>query len=363
MKKSILNKEAVENFRKDKKLQPFKIKQINHEIFKNQKIDFDDISTISNELKKDLKQKFVINSLNVDKILEDDQTTKIWFKTHDWYIIESVIIYHYKDKDKKSKKLSRITLCISSQVWCPVGCIFCVTWKLWIIRNLTYDEIISQLIFANNYIKNKLWKKEDWTLWKIRNVVFMWMWEPLLNYENMKKSIEIMLEQNCFSLSSRHVTISTCWIIKWIQKLIDDNINVKLAISLHSPIQSLREELIPIAKTNKLDELMKIIDRYVKHTNNRIFYEYIMIKWKTDTDKLALELSKLLKWKLAHLNLIPYNHNPAIDVVDLIESEDQQIHNFKNICEKKWITVTIRDSMWRSVESACWQLWYDKIKK
>jgi 23S rRNA (adenine2503-C2)-methyltransferase len=139
--------------------------------------------------------------------------------------------------------------------------------------------MVSQILFANNYIKNKFGKKEDGTLQSVRNIVFMGMGEPLLNYENLKKTIEIILRQEAgFSLSRRHITISTAGIIPGIQRLIDDEIPVKLAISLHSPIQSLRDKLMPIAKAYPLRDLMKIIDTYVKVSDNRIFYEYIMIK-------------------------------------------------------------------------------------
>ena len=139
-------------------------------------------------------------------------------------MIEAVIIYHRQDekynknddtgKPSAGKKLNRITLCISSQVGCPMGCLFCVTGKLGFKRNLTRDEMISQIFYANNYIKNKFGKQDDGTLYGVRNVVFMGMGEPLLNYENVKKAIEIMLRQEAgFSLSRRHITISTAGII------------------------------------------------------------------------------------------------------------------------------------------------------
>ena len=127
-------------------------------------------------------------------------------------------------------------------------------------------------------------------MWKIRNVVFMGMGEPLLNYENLKILFPYLLDQQKLSLSKRHVTISTVGIIPGIQKLIDDGVELMLAVSLHAPNQELREELIPFAKIYKLDALLEVLDRYISATNNRIFYEYIMIKNVTDTDLLAHEL-------------------------------------------------------------------------
>ncbi len=349
----------LEKFRKENKLQPYRIKQIFYEIFKNNRIDFDSMTTLSKDLRKNLEEKFEILSLQPVKIEDSIDSTKIVFQTKDWNIIESVLMYHYHTINWKTK-LNRITLCVSSQIGCPVWCIFCVTWKLWFRRNLSLDEIISQLIFANNFVMKKFGKKEDWSRYKVRNIVFMWMGEPLLNYENIKKSIWLMLDQRAFSLSKRHITISTSWIIPWIYRLIEDKLPVMLAVSLHAPNQRLREKLIPIAKQYPLEKLMEILNQYINKLWNRIFYEYIMIKWLTDKPDLAYELVKLLKWQKCHINLIPYNENPAID---LKESTYENILKFKKILENWWLTVTIRDSLWREIKWACGQLGYEFIKK
>jgi len=181
----------------------------------------------------------------------------------------------------------------------------------------------------------------------------MGMGEPLLNYENMRHSIAVMLQQDRLSLSKRHVTISTSGIIPGIKRMITDCIDVKLAISLHAPTQELRERIMPIAKQYKLNDLMHAIDDYVKVTKNRIFYEYIMISNITDKPEQAKQLCHLLRGRLAHVNLIPYNTNPAIK---LHESDMKTIREFQEILEKFGITTTVRDSMGRSVKSACGQL-------
>ena len=212
-----------------------------------------------------------------------------------------------------------------------MNCLFCVTGKLGFTRNLTREEIISQVLYANWYVKQRFGKKEDGTNRGIRNVVFMGMGEPLLNYDEMLKSIEVMLAQDRLSLGRRHITISTSGIIPGIKRLIDDQVDVKLAISLHAPNQTLRNQIMPIAKAYPLDALMQVIDEYVKVTDNRIFYEYIMIKGITDTPVLASQLVELLRGKLAHVNLIPYNPHPAID---LLESDHAAIWKFKAILEK-----------------------------
>lgn len=360
MKKIILDETLLEEFRKEHKLQPFRIKQIYQEIYVNSNIDFQEMTTLSKDLRTQLDEEFEIIPLIIDKILDSETTTKFSFTTHDWHTIESVLMYHYHETDDKEKRLNRITICLSSQIWCPVGCEFCVTAKLGFKRNLTWQEMIWQVLFANKFIKNKFGKKEDWTLWKIRNVVFMWMWEPLLNYDNLIKTLEIMQLQNRLSLSKRHITISTSWIIPWIKKLIQDWIEVMLAISLHSPDQIVRWNIMPIAQKYQLPELMEIIKEYIEKTWNRIFYEYIMIDWLTDKKEYAEQLANLLTWQTAHVNLIAYNENPAIN---LKESSGNRIHLFKKTLENLWVTVTIRDSLWRDVKWACWQLGYEKIMK
>jgi 23S rRNA (adenine2503-C2)-methyltransferase len=191
--------------------------------------------------------------------------------------------------------------------------------------------MISQILYANWYIKQQFGKKADATLRAVRNVVFMGMGEPLLNYEQVIQSISVMLAQDRLSLGRRHITISTAGIIPGIKKLIADDIPVKLAISLHAPNQELRNRLMPVAKSYPLDALMQVIDEYVLATDNRIFYEYIMIRGVTDTPELAYQLSQLLRKKLAHVNLISYNANP---VLDFLESEAKSIQIFKNILEK-----------------------------
>jgi len=364
MKTSILDAGKLQAFAKERKLQPFRIKQIQQEIFKNQNIDFADMTTLSKDLREDLDKQFSVVTLKANKILEDDTSTKIWFQTQDGFMIEAVILYHRQDEKYNKtdeEKLNRITLCISSQVGCPVNCVFCVTWKLGFKRNLTRDEIVSQILFANNYVKKKFGKQEDGSLYSIRNIVFMGMWEPLLNYDNVKKAIEIMLRQEAgFSLSRRHITISTAGIIPWIKQLVKDEIPVKLAISLHAPNQELRDRLMPIAKAYPLDELNRALSEYVNATDNRIFYEYIMIKGVTDKPELAKQLVAFLRKKLAHVNLIPYNTNPAIDFV---ESDTASIQAFKKILEDGGLTVTVRDSLGRKMKGACGQLGYEKLVK
>jgi 23S rRNA (adenine2503-C2)-methyltransferase len=208
----LFDKEQIEPRLKEHKIPNFRLKQIFHEIFKNQNIEWDEMTTLSKELRSDLSSFFSPLALEIETTVETDETTKFGFKTEDGHLIESVIMYHWQDEKYQkgeNRKLNRITICVSSQVGCPVNCLFCVTGKLGFTRNLTWQEILSQVIYANAYLKKKFGKREDGTLRGVRNVVFMGMGEPLLNYENVKKSCEMLLSQEYFSLGRRHVTIST----------------------------------------------------------------------------------------------------------------------------------------------------------
>lgn len=383
---SIFNPVAVEAFRKKYNLQPFRIKQIYHEIFKNSILDFQEITTLSKELRDDLSVNFSILPFTIQEVQEGEDTIKFLVKQPDGNVLEAIIMMHFHNYDdvytsdteliqiahkhqktlpqeSEQKKLNRLTLCISSQVGCPVGCIFCVTGKLWFMKNLDDISIFSQVLCANNYIKKKFGKKEDGSWHGIRNVVFMGMGEPFLNYENMKNAIDVMLDRQKFSLSKRHITISTSGVVPGIKKMIEDDLDVMLAVSLHAPNQELRKELIPsIGNAYSLDTLMEQLDAFCEKTDKRIFYEYIMIKDKTDSNKLAEQLANLMRprKKHAHINLIPYNENPTID---LEESSRNRMMEFKRILESHGITVTLRETMGRNVQGACWQLGYEKVYK
>lgn len=378
---SLLDLDALDAYIEEKKLPQYRKKQVLHAVFQEHCVDIDEITTLPKDLRNDLKQHFHISNFSVKDTVESSESTKFLFEMPDGTMIETVLMYHRHEKptakhsDRKILRsrtkptisnethiLNRITICISSQVWCAVWCVFCVTGKLGFKKNLSAEEILMQIHHANNYVAKKFWKKEDWTRRKVRNVVFMGMGEPMLNYKNMKHSIQTMLDQKAFNLSKRHITISTSGVATAIKKIVDDKIDVRLALSLHAPNQKLREELIPmIGKRRPLDELMETIDYYVAHTGNKIFYEYIMIKGKTDTPKIAHQLGKLLAERDAHVNLIPYNENPAVP--ELVTSEYDTIIQFKNILQQYPITVTVRDTLWRDVKWACWQLGYETVVK
>lgn len=337
---SIHDDEALKDFFKANKIEPYRIQQLQNAIYKNFLDNFDDITTLPKDIRDKLKESFFFYSLKVEKVVtsENWQTTKILWKTQDGNFIESVVMRHLTWRN---------TLCVSSQAGCPMACSFCATGKLGLLRNLEFYEIIEQIMYAGKLLYD--------TQTTLRNVVYMWMGEPFLNYDNVKKSIQIACNQKKLDLANRRVTVSTCWIIPWIKKFWEDFPQTSLAISLHAPNDEIRKTIMPVDHTYPIKTLVESLDEYIRQTNKKVFYEYIMINGVNDHIKLADELWMLLKWKLAHVNFIPYNpwewtggtYNPTPRFI---------IEKFQKILEKYSITSTIRATMWDDIDAACWQL-------
>lgn len=338
---SIHNEEKLREFLKENKFPSFRYDQIENAIYKNFITDFNKIETIPKNLREELDKNFFYQSISVDtvKTSENGQTTKILFKVESWEYIEAVIMRHLS---------WRVTLCVSCQVGCPMACSFCATWKLWLKQNLKTYEIVEQILYAAKLLDS------EWD--KLRNIVYMGMWEPMLNYDNVKESIDISTAQKKINLANRRITISTCWIVPGIKKFTKDFPQTSLAISLHAPNDEIRSSIMPVDHTYPLDELMASLDEYVKVTNKKIFYEYIMINGVNDSIILAEQLWKLLKWRLAHVNFIPYNPWEGAWWIDYQPTPRFIIEKFQKILEKYWVVSTIRATMWDDIDAACWQL-------
>ena len=337
---SIHDSQKLKEFLEEIWEKSFRYGQIENAIYKNFITDFDEIQTIPQALRDKLKENFQYTSLTVDHSAtsKNDQTTKLLFKTEDDLLIEAVIMRH---------KTGRNTLCISCQAGCPMACTFCATGKLWLQKNLSLWEILDQVMYAAKLLNDEGGR--------LRNIVFMGMWEPMLNYDAMKLAIEAMCAQKKFDLSNRRVTVSTCGIVPWINKFADDFPQNGLAVSLHAPNDEIRKSIMPVDHTYPLDTLMSSLDRYTEKNNKRIFYEYIMINGVNDHIKLAYELWELLKWRLAHVNFIPYN---AWEGTGWTYSATPKfiIEKFQKILLEYWIVSTIRATMWDDIDAACGQL-------
>ena len=352
-------------------------------IYKNFITDFDEMTTLSKQIREILKENCFFSSLTLDHKIDSDnwQTTKMLWKTETWEFIESVIMRHLTWRN---------TLCISSQAWCPMACSFCATWKLWFLKNLTNYEIMEQIFYAAKMMNDEGSR--------LRNIVYMWMWEPFLNYDVVKETITMASAQKKFDIWSRRITVSTCWIVPWIDKFTKDFPQTSLAISLDAPNDEIRKKIMPVDHTWPLEKLMASLDNYTDTTNKRIFYEYIMINWVNDHIKLAHELGKLLDEKKEIIwlktrngksvkeilkeylssfeekkiycysekqvvNFIPYNPWEWTASDGFSPTPRFIIEKFQSILKHYWIPSTIRATMWDDIDAACWQLANKKINK
>ena len=338
---SIHNEEKVKELLENNWEKTFRYSQIENAIYKNFITDFDEMTTLSKNVRELLKENCFFDSLTLDQEISSDneQTTKMLWKTSTWEFIESVIMRHLS---------WRVTLCVSCQAGCPMACSFCATWKLGLQKNLTAYEIIEQIFYAAKMINS------EWA--RLRNIVFMWMWEPFLNYNVVKEVIQFASHQKKFDLWNRRITVSTCRIVPWIIKFTEDFPQTSLAVSLHAPNDEIRKKIMPVDHTWPLEKLMEALDAYTKKTNKRIFYEYIMINWVNDHIKLAHELWKLLEWRLAHVNFIPYNPWEWTASDWFSPTPRFIIEKFQSILKHYWIPSTIRATMWDDIDAACWQL-------
>ena len=338
---SIHNEEKVKELLENNWEKTFRYSQIENAIYKNFITDFDEMTTLSKNVRELLKENCFFDSLTLDQEISSDneQTTKMLWKTSTWEFIESVIMRHLS---------WRVTLCVSCQAGCPMACSFCATWKLGLQKNLTAYEIIEQIFYAAKMINS------EWA--RLRNIVFMWMWEPFLNYNVVKEVIQFASHQKKFDLWNRRITVSTCWIVPWIIKFTEDFPQTSLAVSLHAPNDEIRKKIMPVDHTWPLEKLMEALDAYTKKTNKRIFYEYIMINWVNDHIKLAHELWKLLEWRLAHVNFIPYNPWEWTASDWFSPTPRFIIEKFQSILKHYWIPSTIRATMWDDIDAACWRL-------
>ncbi len=317
----------------------YRVNQVHQAVYKDLVSSFEEITTLSKKLRDELSNNLSFSPLKVlqEKTSKEDGTVKVLFETHDKHKIESVLMRHLYDRN---------TVCISSQVGCPMGCKFCATGKLGIIRNLTSDEIVAQVL----YFKRKLKHEENKT---ITNVVYMWMGEPLINYNEFIESVRTINNPKKVEIWIRHITVSTCGIIPGIEKLMEEGLQINLAISLHAPTNELRSKLMPVNNQYPIEELIPVLKKYSQKSTRKIFYEYVMLKWVNDSSKCAKELGDLLQGSLSHVNLIPFNSwgNNEFQC-----SSRNKMHIFQKILLEYGVVSTIRVSLGQDIDGACWQL-------
>lgn len=315
----------------------YRADQIFHWITCKDALTFEEMTDLPKALRKKLTDTFSLEVPEVlEKISDDEGTTKIALRLFDQEIVECVLI---PERD-------HYTLCVSTQVGCAMGCKFCLTAKGGFKRNLEVYEIISQVTVARRFLKER-----GETL-PLRNIVFMGMGEPLANYYNLLKVLKILAHKQGFNFSRKRLTVSTVGLIDKIKKLALD-FPVALAISLHAPEDKLRQELIPVAKKYPLEDLIKTIKEFPRVKKGRTTIEYVLIREVNDGLTHAQGLVKLFKGLPVKINLIPFNPHPELPYQ---RPEPERVEAFQRFLLTNHILTTVRKSKGLLISAACGQL-------
>ena len=295
---------------------------------------FDEMTELPIKLREELADKYEIRSVNPvrEQISKLDGTRKFLFALSDGNLIESVLMkYHHGN-----------SVCISSQVGCRMGCRFCASTLDGLERNLTASEMLAQ-IYAITGITGE----------RVSNVVVMGSGEPMDNYDNLIRFINLISCDKGLNISKRNLTVSTCGVVPGIRKFAEEKLPVTLALSLHSVTDEKRRTLMPIANKYSIEELMEACEYYFEMTGRRITFEYSLVRDVNDLDEDAAGLIRLAGRVHAHVNLIPVN---PIKEREYRETTGPKVLSFKNKLEKSGINVTIRREMGRDIDGACGQL-------
>lgn len=298
---------------------------------------FEEMTNISKQMRTKLEEQFVINHIKVDTMQRSsDGTIKNAVKLHDGLFVESVLI----------PTETRITACVSSQVGCSLDCKFCATARLKRMRNLNPDEIFDQVKIIDE--QSRLYFGRP-----LRNIVFMGMGEPLMNYNNVLEAIEKITSAQSLGITHKRITVSTSGIPKMIRKMADDGVKFKLAVSLHSAIAEIRTKIMPFNEHFPLTELRDALQYWYQKTRSRITYEYVVWKGVNDTRKDVEALIQFCKFAPSKVNLIQYN---PIDDGQFQQADVKAIEMYQTMLENAGITVTIRLSRGKDIDAACGQL-------
>lgn len=332
-----LSKEQLREFFVTNGDKAFRGNQIYEWLWSKSAHSFENMTNVSKETRAMLEANFVINHVKVDTMQRsEDGTVKNAVRLHDDLIVESVLI----------PTKTRTTACVSSQVGCSLDCNFCATARLKRMRNLTPGEIYDQVVAIDN--ESKLYYDRP-----LSNIVFMGMGEPLMNYPNVMKAIDMITSDEGLGMSPKRITVSTSGVSKMIKKMADDDVKFNLAVSLHSAIEATRNEIMPFTKSFPLPELREALEYWYKKTKSKITYEYVVWKGIND-DKASIDaLVKFCKYVPCKVNLIEYN---AIDDGDFQQASEQATKDYITALEKNNIVVKVRRSRGKDIDAACGQL-------
>ena len=333
-----LSREQIETFFLSHGEKAFRANQVYEWLWKKGAHTFEEMTNLSKETRALLENHFVINHIKVDTMQRSaDGTIKNAVRLHDGLFVESVLI----------PTDTRTTACVSSQVGCSLNCSFCATARLKRMRNLTPDEIFDQVLTIDQqsrYYYNR----------PLRNIVFMGMGEPLMNYSNVMKAIErITSEKEGLGISPKRITLSTSGVSKLIRRMADEQVKFKLAVSLHSAIEETRNKIMPWTVNFPLKELREALQYWYQQTKSRITYEYVVWKGVNDTLKDVEALVQFCRFAPCKVNLIEYN---PIDEGSFQQADEGALFLYKEKLEAAGITTTIRYSRGKDIDAACGQL-------
>ncbi len=319
---------------------PYRLKQVHKAIFKDLITEWDDATNLPLKLRGILKEEFPLSiEARIIKSKESD-AVKAVVRVGGGVLIETVLIQH---------STGRNTVCVSSQAGCALGCLFCQTGKLGYRKDLDSSEIIMQILFFQRYLKDKGSS--------ISNIVFMGMGEPFLNYDNVLEAVRAINDHEKFNIGARHISISTAGLPEKIKLFAGEKIQVNLAVSLNAPNDELRSRIMPVNLQYNIAELIESVKYYIRRTNRKVMFEYVMIGGLNDSEENAKELAGLLKGLLCLVNLIPYNGGPPLKPPSKVK-----VDAFKKILLENGLNVTQRSRFGADIDSACGQLVFDEEK-
>ncbi len=335
-----LNLDELSKYAKDLSLPAFRAKQIHSWIYTKYASDFEEMTNLSRDLREKLQAEACVPLLNMANLqVSKDGTRKYLFELPDKSMVESVLM-SFQDRDS-------LSACLSSQVGCAVGCTFCATGYLGFSRNLSSQEIVDQVMA----IQRESGKR-------VSNIVYMGQGEPLLNTEEVIKSIHTIIDS--VGIGARHITVSTSGVIPGIKRLADEKIPVTLALSLHAPDTETRERVVPITKQYPIKDLLESLREYKAKTGRRVTIEYVLLEKVTDNEYQAETLAELVRDLHCNINLIPYNPTSdpgAADGEPLYRRPSRKRQEkFKDIASQSGKTVTLRLERGTDIDAACGQL-------
>ncbi len=316
------------------KLPSFRAKQIYEWLHKHLASSYDEMTNIPASLKEALKGKYPLHSCGIvrKQVSKLDGTVKYLFSMYDGDYIESVVMkYKYG-----------YTICVSSQVGCKMGCAFCASTIGGFKRSLSAGEILSEIYTAQKDLGER-----------ISHIVLMGMGEPMDNFDNVMRFIELVTDEKGLGLSMRNISLSTCGVVPKIKELLEKKLQLTLSVSLHAPNNEIRNKIMPVNKRYPVEELLGICRKYADETSRRISFEYSMISGVNDSDECARELAQRLKGMLCHVNLIPINE---VAESPFKPSSPGRIEKFIEILGKSGITATVRRKLGSDIDASCGQL-------